>query len=78
MNRKGESCAGDAVCSNWGLHRFRKTFATLHHDNTVPVRTIQRWLRHSSLETTLRYLEAGQNKKYRAKVNTTFTRILAA
>jgi integrase len=78
VNRKGESCAGNAVCSNWGLHRFRKTFATLHHDNGVPVRTIQRWLRHSSLETTLRYLEAGQNKKYRAKVNTTFTKVLTA
>jgi integrase len=78
VNRKGESCAGNAVCSNWGLHRFRKTFATLHHDNGVPVRTIQRWLRHSSLETTLRYLEAGQNKKYRAQVNSTFTKILVA
>lgn len=78
VNRKGESCAGNAVCSNWGLHRFRKTFATLHHDNGVPVRTIQRWLRHSSLETTLRYLAAGQNKKYRTKVNTTFSKILVA
>jgi len=78
VNRKGESCAADAVCSNWGLHRFRKTFATLHHDNGVPVRTIQRWLRHSSLETTLRYLAAGQNKKCRTKVNTTFSKILAA
>jgi len=48
VNRKGESCAGNAVCSNWGLHRFRKTFATFHHDNGVPVRTIQRWLRRSS------------------------------
>lgn len=76
VNRKGESCAGNAVCSNWGLHRFRKSFATMHHDNGVPVRTIQRWLRHSSLETTLRYLEAGQNKKYRAKVNTTFANVL--
>jgi integrase len=27
VNRKGESCAKEAVCSNWGLHRFRKTFA---------------------------------------------------
>ena len=78
VNRKGESCAKEAVCSNWGLHRFRKTFATLHHDNGVPVRTIQRWLRHSSLETTLRYLAAGQNKKYRTMVNTTFSKIIAA
>ncbi|WP_109486272.1 tyrosine-type recombinase/integrase [Occallatibacter savannae] len=78
VNRKGESCTDDAVCSNWGLHRFRKTFASLHHDNGVPVRTIQRWLRHSSLETTLRYLAAGQNKKYRAKVNTTFSNIIKA
>jgi integrase len=78
VNRKGESCSCNAMCSSWGLHRFRKTFASLHHDNGVPVRTIQRWLRHSSLDTTLRYLEAGENKKYRAKVNTTFTHVLRA
>jgi len=29
VNRMGESCAGNAVCSNWGLHRFRKTFVSV-------------------------------------------------
>jgi integrase/recombinase XerD len=67
-------CATAAMCKHWGLHKFRKTFATLHHEAGVPVRTIQRWLRHSSLETTLRYLAGGDDRseKTRAQVNSTF------
>lgn len=57
----------------WGLHKFRKTFASLHHQNGVPVRTIQCWLRHSSLETTLRYLASGDDEAHRQKVNSTFS-----
>ena len=62
------------MCHHWGLHRFRKTFATMHHEAGVPARTIQRWLRHSSLDTTLRYLAGGDDKseKTRLKVNNSF------
>lgn len=56
----------------WGLHKFRKTFATLHHENGVPVRTIQHWLRHSSLEVTLRYLASGDDEQQRSRVESTF------
>ena len=40
----------------WTLHRWRKTGATKHHNGGVPVRTIQAWLGHESLEETLDYL----------------------
>jgi integrase/recombinase XerD len=50
------SCKDAACCEHWILHRFRKTFATLHHANGVSARTIQVGLGHSDLETTLRYL----------------------
>jgi integrase len=45
-----------------------------HHEGDVPVRTIQRWLRHSSLDTTLRYLAGSDDKspKTRQKVNNSF------
>lgn len=56
----------------FGLHKFRKTFATLHHENGVPARTIQKWLRHSSLEVTLRYLAAGDDEQQRSRVESTF------
>jgi integrase/recombinase XerD len=74
-SRKRKCCADAPMCHRWGLHRFRKTFATMHHEAGVPVRTIQRWLRHSSLETTLRYLAGSDDtsEKTRAQVNSTFS-----
>jgi integrase len=65
------------MCHHWGLHRFRKTFATMHHEAGVSARTIQRWLRHSSLDTTLRYLAGSDDKseKTRTKVNSSFAAI---
>jgi integrase/recombinase XerD len=52
---KKVSCKDAPVCDRWILHRFRKNFATMHHSK-FPARTIQEWLGHSDLETTLRYL----------------------
>jgi integrase/recombinase XerD len=54
LNGKAVSCKEYPVCEHWILHRIRKTFATLHHANGVSARTIQSWLGHESLETTLR------------------------
>lgn len=73
-NRRGQCCKDKPMCHQWGLHRFRKTFATMHHEAGVSVRTIQRWLRHSSLDTTLRYLAGSddRNEKTRLQVNSTF------
>lgn len=73
-NKAGECCATSPTCSRFILHRFRKTFATMHHEAGVSARTIQRWLRHSSLDTTLRYLAGGDDKseRTRAQVNSTF------
>jgi len=49
LDGKAVSCKDAACCEHWILHRFRKTFATMHHANGVPVRTIQLWLGHESL-----------------------------
>lgn len=74
FNKKGQCCSSRAMCHHWGLHRFRKTFATLHHEAGVSVRTIQRWLGHSSLDTTLRYLAGSDDgsERTRSQVNSTF------
>jgi integrase/recombinase XerD len=53
---KEVSCADAPVCKKWILHRFRKNFATDRHENGASVNQIKKWLGHSSLETTLRYL----------------------
>jgi len=50
------TCADAPVCQHFYLHRLRKTCATRWHHAGVPVRTIQAWLGHKSLEVTQRYL----------------------
>jgi integrase/recombinase XerD len=55
-NKKGRICSTSPICSGWRLHKFRRTFATMHAEAGVPAPTIQRWLGHSDLATTLRYL----------------------
>ena len=48
------------VKGTWELHKFRKTFATFYHEEQgVSVRTLQQWLGHSDLETTMRYLKGS-------------------
>jgi integrase/recombinase XerD len=71
------SCQDAACCEHWILHRFRKTFATLHHANGVPPRTIQLWLGHSDLETTLRYLADADlgSERTRSQVNGSFSEL---
>ena len=53
---KPVSCKDAPVCEKWILHRFRKNFATDREAKGAKARKIQKWLGHSSLETTLRYL----------------------
>jgi integrase/recombinase XerD len=73
-NKRGLCCKDHPVCDRWELHRWRKTFATLHHESGVSARTLQKWLGHSDLETTLCYLEAAdaRSEATRAAVNHTF------
>jgi integrase len=80
---KGRSCTTSPICERYILHKFRKTFATWHSEAGVPVRTIQRWLRHSSLETTLKYLAGSDDRteQTRSRVNSAFaavSRLVAA
>jgi integrase/recombinase XerD len=78
LEGKEVSCKDAACCEHWILHRFRKTFATMHHANGVPARTIQVWLGHESLETTLRYLADAElaSEKTRTQVNGSFAEIV--
>jgi len=58
---KEVSCANAPVCEKWILHRFRKNFATDRHNSGASARKIQKWLGHSSIETTLLYLAVGDD-----------------
>ena len=61
VHGKEVSCADAPVCEKWILHRFRKNFATDRHNGGASARKIKKWLGHSSLETTLRYLALGDD-----------------
>lgn len=56
----------------WWLHKFRATFATWHLQAGRDLRTVQKWLGHVDLESTMRYLRPARNAEVRDQVNATF------
>jgi integrase/recombinase XerD len=67
------SCKDRPVCEHFYLHRFRKTCATRWHESGIPIRTIQNWLGHKSLETTMIYLGVTDSEKLRTNINAAFS-----
>jgi integrase len=63
------TCETHPVCEHFILHRFRKTCATRWMNNNVPVRTIQHWLGHKSLETTMIYLGVQDSEQLQSQVD---------
>ena len=57
---------------NFWLHKFRATFATRCLWAGVDLRTVQLWLGHSDMESTMRYLKPARNEAVREKVNEIF------
>lgn len=56
------------IKGTWELHKFRKTFATFYHEEQgVSVRTLQTWLGHSDLETTMAYLKGSDAASERSQ-----------
>src|SRR5438270_5432308 len=57
---------------NFWLHKFRSTFATRCLWAGVDLRTVQQWLGHSDMESTMRYLKPSRSQQTREKVNAIF------
>jgi integrase len=57
---------------NVWLHKFRATFATWSLWAGVDLRTVQQWLGHSDMESTMRYLKPSRSAQVRNKVNKIF------
>jgi integrase/recombinase XerD len=57
------------------LHKFRATFATWALWESTDLRTVQHWLGHSDIESTMRYLKPSRSLQTREKVNHVFRRI---
>jgi integrase/recombinase XerD len=58
--------------SDFWLHKFRATFATWSLWAGVDLRTVQQWLGHSDMESTMRYLKPSRSQQVRDKVNEIF------
>jgi integrase/recombinase XerD len=70
--KAGKSCAAHPVCRQFVLHKLRKTFATTLHHKGLPAQTLQRYLRHSDLDTTLKYIADADDDTIRRTINSTF------
>jgi integrase/recombinase XerD len=77
QERKRVTCLIDPVCRKWIIHTARKNLATFQHREGTDVRTIQQDLGHSSLVTTLNYLEAEDRRSAvrRAQINAADARV---
>jgi integrase len=54
---------------NFWLHKFRATFATKNLWSGTDLRTVQQYLGHSDMESTMRYLKPSRSQQTRDKVN---------
>jgi integrase/recombinase XerD len=69
VTEHGNRCATGPHCKNFFLHKFRHTFATEHLRGGVDIRTLQTWMGHRDIKSTMVYLKGIQSKDALAKVN---------
>jgi integrase/recombinase XerD len=69
VTEHGNKCAEGPYCMNFFLHKFRHTFATNHLRDGVDIRTVQSWLGHRDIKSTMVYLKGIRSKDAAQKVN---------
>ncbi len=69
VTKHGNRCIAGPHCMNFFLHKFRHTFATEHLRHGVDIRTLQGWMGHRDIKSTMVYLKGVQSKDAVAKVN---------
>src|SRR6266852_5526531 len=69
-SRYGNRCSEGPYCSNWFLHKFRHTFATVNLEgNVCSIRKLQEWLGHKDLASTMVYLKYVRGKDVQERLN---------
>jgi len=66
------TCVEKEECEQFYLHKFRATYATRLLQNLLDVRTVQKLLGHSDLDSTLRYIQPAQGQVVQDRVNAAF------
>jgi integrase len=61
---------------NFWLHKFRATFATWLLWKQVDLRTVQSWMGHTDMDSTMRYLKPAGHDLVREKMNSVFEGVL--
>ena len=78
ISKHGNKCSEGPYCSNFFLHKFRHTFATRNlQDHVCDIKTLQNWMGHKDLASTMVYLKAVRNKDVMARVNSSELAALA-
>lgn len=63
-------CKGDVKeCRQWTLHKLRRTYATTLLRNGVDLRTVQTFMGHADLESTVRYLRPASASETQSRIN---------
>lgn len=67
---KCDGCNGpNRECETWTLHKFRRTYCTTLLRNEFDLRTVQAYMGHADLASTMRYLRPAATSETRAKMN---------
>jgi len=62
-------CVQGPFCSRWFLHKFRHTYATRHLQDGIDIRTLQQWMGHRDIASTMVYLKGVRNRDIQARLN---------
>ena len=66
---KVNRCAEGPYCGRWFLHKFRHTYATRHLQDGIDIRTLQQWMGHRDIASTMVYLKGVRNSDVQARIN---------
>jgi integrase len=66
---KTNRCAKGPYCKRWFLHKFRHTYATRNLQDGVDIRTLQQWMGHRDIASTMVYLKGVRNSDIQAKLD---------
>ncbi len=62
-------CASGPHCGRYFLHKFRHTYATRHLQDGIDIRTLQGWMGHRDIASTMIYLKGVRNSDIQARLN---------
>jgi integrase/recombinase XerD len=71
VRSKPVTCRTHAICQQFGLHRFRHTYATQVLHDGVDLLSVQKLLGHKDLESTRKYLRALDEQALHVRINST-------